>query len=42
VVPALFLSSAVLFKEGDRLYGLLAFVCGVVVLSGVLGLIPIG
>jgi hypothetical protein len=42
VVPALFLSSAVLFKEGDRLYGSLALVCGVVVLSGVLGLIPIG
>jgi hypothetical protein len=41
VVPALFLSSAVLFKEGDRLYGSLALVCGVVVLSGVLGLIPI-
>jgi hypothetical protein len=42
VVPALFLSSAVLFKEGDRLYGSLALVCGVIVLSGVLGLIPIG
>jgi hypothetical protein len=42
VVPALFLSSAVLFKEGDRLYGTLALVCGVVVLSGVLGLIPVG
>ena len=42
VVPGLFLSSAVLFKEGDRLYGSLALVCGVIVLSGVLGLIPIG
>ena len=42
VVPALFLSSAVLFKEGDKLYGSLALVCGVIVLSGVLGLVPIG
>jgi uncharacterized membrane protein len=42
VVPALFLSSAVLFKEGDRLYGSLALVCGIIVLTGVLGLIPIG
>jgi hypothetical protein len=42
VVPALFLSSAVLFKEGDRLYGLLALICGIIVLTGVLGLIPIG
>lgn len=42
VVPALFLSSAVLFKEGDRLYGLLTLICGCIVLTGVLGLIPIG
>jgi hypothetical protein len=42
VVPALFLSSAVLFKEGDKLYGLLALICGIIVLTGVLGLIPIG
>lgn len=42
VVPALLLSSAVLFKEGDLLYGLLTLICGVIVLTGVLGLIPIG
>ncbi len=42
VVPALFLSSAVLFKEGDRLYGALSLICGIIVLTGVLGLIPIG
>ena len=42
VVPALFLSSAVLFKEGDKLYGSLALVCGIIVLTGVLGLIPTG
>jgi hypothetical protein len=42
VVPALFLSSAVLFKEGDRIYGSLALVCGLIVLAGVLGVIPIG
>lgn len=42
VVPALFLSSAVLFKEGDRFYGLLALICGFIVLTGVLGLIPTG
>lgn len=42
VVPALFVSSAVLFKEGDKLYGALTLVCGVIVLTGVLGLIPIG
>ena len=42
VVPALFLSSVVLFKEGDKLYGSLALICGCIVLTGVLGLIPIG
>jgi len=42
VVPALFFSSAVLFKEGDKLYGSLALVCGIIVLTGVMGLIPIG
>jgi uncharacterized membrane protein len=42
VVPALFISSAVLFKERDKLYGALTLVCGVIVLTGVLGLIPIG
>ena len=42
VVPALFISSAVLFKEGDKLYGVLTLICGVIVLTGVLGLIPIG
>lgn len=42
VVPALFLSSAVLFKEGDKLYGTLTLICGIIVLTGVLGLIPIG
>ncbi|MEJ2023687.1 MAG: hypothetical protein P8Y00_01455 [Deltaproteobacteria bacterium] len=42
VVPALFLSSAVLFKEGDKLYGSMALICGIIVLTGVLGLIPIG
>lgn len=42
VVPALFLSSAILFKEGDKLYGLLALICGMIVLTGVLGLISIG
>ncbi len=42
VVPALFVSSAVLFKQSERLYGLLALICGIIVLSGVLGLIPIG
>jgi len=42
VVPALFLSSAVLFKEGNKLYGTLALVCGIIVLTGVMGLIPIG
>jgi hypothetical protein len=42
VVPALLLSSAVLFKEGDMLYGILTLICGVIVLTGVLGLIPIG
>jgi len=42
VVPALFLSSAVLFKDGDKLYGSLALICGIIVLTGVLGLIPIG
>ena len=40
VVPAIFLSSAVLFKEGERLYGLLALAGGVVVMLGVLGLAP--
>ena len=40
VVPALFLSAAVLFKEGERLYGLLALAGGVVVMLGVLGLAP--
>jgi hypothetical protein len=42
VVPALLLSSIVLFKEGDKLYGALTLICGVIVLTGVLGLIPIG
>jgi len=42
VVPALLLSSAVLFKERDVLYGILTLICGVIVLTGVLGLIPIG
>jgi hypothetical protein len=42
VVPALLISSAILFKEGDKLYGALTLVCGVIVLTGVLGLIPIG
>jgi len=42
VVPALFLSSAVLFKEGDKLYGSLALVAGLIVLTGVLGLIHVG
>ena len=42
VVPALFIASAVLFKEGDILYGVLTMVCCVIVLTGVLGLIPIG
>lgn len=42
VVPALFISSAVLFKKGDKLYGSLALICGAIVLTGVLGLIPIG
>lgn len=42
VVPALFLSSGVLFKEGDLLYGILTLICGFIVLTGVLGLIPIG
>ena len=42
VVPALFVSSLALFKEGDKLYGALTLVCGVIVLTGVLGLIPIG
>jgi hypothetical protein len=42
VVPALFLASAVLFKEGDKLYGTLTLICGAIVLTGVLGLIPIG
>ena len=40
VVPALFLSAAVLFKEGERLYGALALAGGVVVMMGVLGLAP--
>jgi len=42
VVPALLISSAVLFKEGDKLYGTLTLICGAIVLTGVLGLIPIG
>jgi hypothetical protein len=40
VVPAIFLSAAVLFKEGERLYGSLALAGGVVVMMGVLGLAP--
>jgi hypothetical protein len=40
VVPAIFLSAAVLFKEGERLYGALALVGGLVVMAGVLGLAP--
>jgi hypothetical protein len=40
VVPALFLSSAILLKEGEKLYGTLALVGGLVVLMGVLGLAP--
>ena len=40
VVPAIFLSAAVLFKEGERLYGALALAGGVVVMMGVLGLAP--
>lgn len=42
VVPALLIASAVLFKEGDKLYGILTLICGIIVLTGVLGLIPIG
>jgi len=42
VVPALFLAALVLFKKRDWLYGSLAFVCGLIVLTGVLGLIPVG
>ena len=40
VVPALFLSAAILLKEGEKLYGTLALVGGLVVLMGVLGLAP--
>lgn len=42
VVPALFLSSAILIKEGERLYGVLGLIAGLVVLVGVLGLVPTG
>jgi uncharacterized membrane protein len=42
VVPALFVSSVVLFMERDKLYGALTLICGLIVLTGVLGLIPIG
>jgi len=42
VVPALFLAAAVLLRERDWLYGSLALICGLIVLTGVLGLIPIG
>jgi hypothetical protein len=42
VVPALFLSAFILFKEGEQLYGFLGLLCGIIVLTGVLGLIPIG
>ena len=41
VVPALFLSSAALFKERDWIYGSLACVAGVIVMIGVLGLISV-
>jgi hypothetical protein len=40
VVPAIFLSAAVLFREGERLYGSLALAGGIVVMMGVLGLAP--
>lgn len=40
VVPALFFAALVLFKEGDKLYGSLALVCGAIVMIGVLGLAP--
>jgi hypothetical protein len=41
VVPALFLSSATLFKERDWIYGSLAGIAGVIVMIGVLGLISV-
>jgi len=41
VVPALFLSSAVLFKERNWIYGSLACIAGVIVMIGVLGLISV-
>ena len=40
VVPAIFLSAAVLYKEREWLYGSLALAGGVVVMMGVLGLAP--
>ena len=40
VVPALFFSSAVLFKQRDWLYGSLALTAGIIVMVGVLGLAP--
>ena len=40
VVPALFLSTMVLFKQRQGLYGLLALTCGCIVMVGVLGLLP--
>lgn len=42
VVPGLFLSAVALFKEGEKLYASLALVSGLIVLTGVLGLIPVG
>ena len=40
VVPALFISSAVLFRQRDWLYGSLALTAGIIVMIGVLGLAP--
>lgn len=40
VLPALFLSSAALFKEGNRLYGALALTGAIIVLIAVIGVIP--
>jgi len=40
VAPALFLAAFALYKDKEKLYGTLALVCGVIVMIGVLGLMP--
>jgi len=40
MAPALFLASLALYKDKETLYGSLALTCGIIVMIGVLGLMP--